>query len=300
MPICGIEKLYVAVLQSDTPLGLIFNAPQYFKDIQELDIKPKVNKASAYAENRLKAQKTAFDSADISVNRYEMTSAERALILGQILAETGGVIASSNDAPPFVALLYKAPLEVGYRYGVIYKTLFTPPDDTMKGLEGKPDLSQTPKISGVAQPTDWFFKDAAGNEKHPWEYHVDTTDPNCPTDIDNTWFSAVPVPGADLTIPTVTTTPANGATGVAAASNVVFTFSKPIAINTVNDSNIMLLKADGSVVATTLSLSSDNKVVTLHPNANLAAGTYTAICSKSVTSISGIALAANKVITFTV
>jgi methionine-rich copper-binding protein CopC len=170
----------------------------------------------------------------------------------------------------------------------------------MKGLEGKPDLSQTPKISGVAQPTDWSFKDLEGNEKHPWEYHVDTTDPNCLADIDNTWFSAVPVPGADVTVPTVTTTPTNGATGVAATSNIVFTFSKPIAINTVNDSNIMLLKADGSVVAATLSLTSDNSVVTLHPSSNLAAGTYTAICSKNVTSTSGIALASNRVITFTV
>lgn len=303
MPICGIEKLYVAKQLTDTSVGMTYETPQYYKDVQQLDIKPKTNTSPGYAGNRLIDQATMFDSSDIAVNRYSMSSAERAYVLGQTIAADGGVVGALGDEPPFIALLYKAPIRVDgkvyYRYGVIYKVLFMPPDDSMKGLEGKPDLSQVPKLSGTAQPTEWNFKDG-NTEKHPWEYHVDTCDPNCPADIDSTWFTSVKVPGADTVVPTVATVPVDGASGVAVGADVVFTFSKAIDINTMIDSNIFLMKADGTPVVSTLSVNAANTVVTLNPDADITAGDYVAICTKNVKSATGLALAANKITNFTV
>ena len=135
MPIMGIEKLYVSKQLTDMPGGMTFTAPQYYNNVQEIDIKPKTNSAKAYAENRLVDQATLFDSADVAVSRYSMTSVERAFLLGQSLASTGGSISSSADVAPYITLLYKAPIKVnsikGYRYGVIYKTMFTPPDENI-------------------------------------------------------------------------------------------------------------------------------------------------------------------------
>jgi phi13 family phage major tail protein len=301
MPICGIEKLYVAKQVNDASTGMTFTKPVYYKDVQEIDIKPKTNSAKAYAENRLVDQATLFDSADISMSRYSMTSAERAFLLGQTLASTGGSISSDVDKAPFIALLYKAPINVngvtGYRYGVIYKIMFTPPDESMKGLEGKPDLSQVAKIAGSAQPTEWSIKDENGKEKHPWEYHVDTTDPGCPTDIDSTWFNSVPIPSivAIQALALSSSTPVNNATGIALDAKPVLTFNNAIA----NFSNILLMDiTDGVLVSNTMALDITKKILTITPNANLETGkTYNIILS-SITDNYGQSLA-NQIIKFT-
>ena len=36
--------------------------------------------------------------------------------------------------------------------------------ENLKGLEGKPDLSEVDKVVGSAQPTEWSFKDNDGNK----------------------------------------------------------------------------------------------------------------------------------------
>lgn len=301
MPICGIEKLYVSKQTMDSASVMTFTPPAYYKDVQELDIKPKVNSAKAYAENRLVDQATEFDSADISVSRYSMTSAERAFLLGQTIAAGGGVIAANGDNPPFVALLYKAPIRVNgskaYRYGVIYKTMFTPPDENLKGLEGKPDLSQVAKISGTAQSTDWSFKDADNNEKHPWEYHIDTTDPNCPADIDATWFTSVPIPSVsailDLTL--ASSAPASNAVGVVLTTKPTLTFNNAIA----NYGNVLLMNTtDGTLVANTMALDATNKILTITPGANLVTAKVYNIILSGITDIYGQVLA-TQIIKFT-
>lgn len=271
MPLMGIEKLYAAKQTMDTATGMTFTTPQYFKNVQELSIKPKTNSAKAYAENRLVDQATQFDSADISMSRYDMSSAERAFVLGQSLTATGGTVSADSDTPPFIALLYKSPIKVngvlGYRYGVIYKTMFEPPDEDMKSLEGKPDLSEVPKLSGTAQPTEWSFQD--GNKtKHPWEYHVDTTDPNCPEDIDDWWFDSVAMPSltAINALELSSSTPVDSATAIALNTKPTLTFNNGIA----DYSNVLLLNVtDGVLVPNTVELNDTGKILTITPSANL-------------------------------
>lgn len=302
MPKCGIEKLYVSKQQTDTYSGMTFTKPAYYPMVQEMDIKPKVNTASAYAENRKVDQATLFDSADISISRYSMTSAERAFLLGQTLTSTGGTISSDVDEAPYIALLYKAPIKTAdgtnaYRYGVIYKTMFTPPDETLKGLEGKPDLSQVDKITGSAQTTEWSFKDANGLEKHPWEYHVDTTDPGCPEDIDETWFNSVPIPSitAISALTLSGSNPADNATGVALTAKPTLTFNNAINGYT---AVVLLDETDNSIVANTLSLDATGKILTITPSVNLVTAKTYDIIITGVTDIYGQVLA-QQIIKFT-
>lgn len=302
MPTCGVEKLYMARLISDTSAGLIYDKPRYFKNIQELDIKPKVNNAKAYAENRLVDQENMFDSSELSINRYAMTSDENAYILGKDKAANGGAISSLGDEAPFVAVLYKAPIRTNdkqkaYRYGVIYSAIFQEPDSTMKALEGKPDLSQVPKISGTAQATEWCYKDTNGNEKHPWEWHVDTTDPGCPEDIDTKFFDAVMLPSianvSELALSS--STPAANATNVAVDIKPALTFNNQIA----DFSGIILLnESDNTIVTATESIEQTGKIITVAPSANLTAGKTYDIILNDIKDIYGQKLA-SEIIKFT-
>lgn len=295
MPLMGIEKLYVAKQLTDTSGGMTFSTPQYYKDVQELSLKPKTNNAKAYAENRLVDQATQFDSADISMSRYSMSSAERAFLLGQSLASTGGSISADSDTPPFISLLYKAPIKVngvrGERYGVIYKVMFEPPDEDLKSLQGKPDLSEVPKMSATAQPTEWSFKDADGKEKHPWEYHIDTTDPGCPENIDDTWFNSVSIPSliAINALELSSSVPANNGTAIALDAKPVLTFNNAIA----DYSNILLMNnTDGILVPNAMALDTTGKILTITPNASLTASKAYNIIVQGIKDIYGQSCAA--------
>lgn len=298
--IVGVEKLYYAKLLTDTAGALTFDTPVYLPGVQKIGFKPKYNKAIQYGENKIWDQVNTFDSADVSVQRADLTSAERADLLGQTIAALGGVFNSSEDVAPYVATLYKANLaNGGFRYGVFYKGKYGPPDEDYAGKEGKTDF-QSPSIAATYQACIHTI-DVGGDAKSLIEYHVDTTDANCPSDIDDTWFASVAVPTADTVAPTLTSVPANNATNVLATAAVVITFNKAMDLTTLTAGNIKLISAAGALIACTLTVNTLNTIVTLTPGSSLSAGTvYFAIVSEDVRSASGVNLAAASSIKFTV
>jgi hypothetical protein len=122
------------------------------------------------------------------------------------------------------------------------------------------------------------------------------------TDLDTPPFKIYyPKLVTDTTPPTATIAPANNATAVAVSTKPAWTFSEAIQPSAVNQANFLVQKADGSgIVAGTLSLSTDRKVVTFTPSANLTAATaYMAIAGVGIKDIAGNALAAPLVTKFT-
>ena len=181
--VTGIEKLYWAKLLADSLTAVNYQTPLYLPGVKEFDMKPKTNTEKQYAENKLWDQATALDSVDVDITLAAVENSMRALMLGQSVAAEGGIYAAQEDEAPYGAILYKATLRNGgYRYGVLYKGAFTLPDDSIKGQEGKPQFIE-PKMSATFQPTVYQITGADGKKKSLWEWHVDTTDPNCPTDI---------------------------------------------------------------------------------------------------------------------
>ena len=292
MPIVGIEKLYVALQTKDNLTGLTYNPPKYYDGVKTLLIKPKQNTEKLYAENMLWDQATTLDSVDIEADLADLSSAQRVELLGQTNAAVGGVYASGADIAPYVALLYKATLREGAkRYGVIYKGAFQIPDDLIEGQEGKVKF-QPPKVVAIFQPTKY---------NGMWEYHVDTTDPNCPADIDSTWFNSVTIPAIDLIPPTVVTLPADAAAAVIATANMVWTFDEAIDAEKVTAANFFMMNStNGTLIPGGLTLDGTSKIVTLDPTAGLTAATaHIAICTTNVTDVAGNHLVATSITNFT-
>jgi hypothetical protein len=117
------------------------------------------------------------------------------------------------------------------------------------------------------------------------------------------WANAQVACAADTTAPTVTTTsPASGATGVAATVSPTATFSKAMDPTTFTTTTVSL-KRGTTAVTVTVAYDPASKTVTLHPTANLAAATsYTVTISggsAGVKDLEGNALAVDKTWTFT-
>ena len=107
----------------------------------------------------------------------------------------------------------------------------------------------------------------------------------------------------DTAAPTVTaTSPAAGATGVAVAANVTGTFSEAMTASTIT-ANTFTLKTGTTTVPAAVSYNSTDKVATLNPSADLAAGsTYTATITGGVAGVkdaAGNPLASDRTWTFT-
>jgi len=104
----------------------------------------------------------------------------------------------------------------------------------------------------------------------------------------------------DTTSPTVACTPLDGATGVAVDADVVLTFSEAIKTSTINSSNIILMKADGTLVANAITYNAGQTIVTLNPSSNMAGSTaHVVIVTTNVKDINNNAIATTNAFNFT-
>ncbi|WP_245796454.1 Ig-like domain-containing protein [Domibacillus antri] len=105
---------------------------------------------------------------------------------------------------------------------------------------------------------------------------------------------------SDTVPPTVTVSPADGATAVAVDANIVWTFSEAIRQADVTGANFFVTDNTGVEVAGALTVSTDQTIVTFNPTASLTALTaYTAIATKNIKDLAGNSLAQNSVTNFT-
>ncbi len=185
----GIEKLYYALLTKDDAESLTYGTPKYLAGVREINIKPATSTEKLYAENKIWEQETVLSEIQVDIDIADLTNDDLSILVGHKKASQGGIIGNESDNAPYVALLVKAnKTNKQARYLCLYKGKFTLPEDSAKTKEDKTEY-QTPKISGIFQPT---IKD--GN----WKYQVDTDDEDCPEDIDTSFFASVIIP----TIPT--------------------------------------------------------------------------------------------------
>lgn len=120
----------------------------------------------------------------------------------------------------------------------------------------------------------------------------------------NSGIAGAIVATADSTAPTVTsTTPADAATGVSVSADILFDFDEALDLSTVNNTNFILMKSDGTLVSllnSEITYNSTTFVVTINPGSSLSAATaYVAIATRGIKDAAGNRLAAPVVVNFT-
>ncbi len=112
----------------------------------------------------------------------------------------------------------------------------------------------------------------------------------------------VAITTADVTPPTVVSTvPADGATGVSPTAPISAKFSEPMDISSINTTTFTLMTTSGQTPVTgTVTYDNASSTATFTPSSSLSSATsYTATITTGARDVSGNALAANKVWTFT-
>lgn len=283
----GVKKLVYAIMTDETleTYGAVKAAPP----LLNIKVAPKSDSAKLYADNDVAEIETALGDVPVDIEVQEMPLTVQADILGHALdIETGQLVYNTNDKAPYTAIGYQRTKANGKnRFVWLHKIKFEEISEESKTKEDKPKFN-TPKISGTAM----------ANKNGVWKTVAD----------EDTKGSAIvgfldAVPGttaADLTAPTVTSVPADAATGVLGGANIVLTFDKAIQSTTANASNIFVMKADGTAVPAIITINSGKTVVAVDPVSTLATGAYVAVVTTGVKSAAGTPLAANYVVNFTV
>jgi len=226
----GLNSLYYAVLTSDTPLGATYNSPVAIAGAINAKISPKSNTETLYCDDGPDETVTSLGEIDVEFEAKDIDLNTQAALLGHSV--TGGVLVKkSTDTAPYVALGFKSKKSNGsYRYVWLYKGKFALQEQEYQTAEDKPKF-QTPKIKGT------FIKRTFDNA---WQKIGDEDHPDWAVSTGINWFTAVD--GAAPGPLTVTISPVDGASGVAADANLTWTFANAIQATDVTAANFILLK----------------------------------------------------------
>ena len=288
----GAEQFTVAKILTDVAGGATtYDTPVAFsKKLMKLGVKVNSSIALLEADDQIVDTLQGQGSVQIEVDLTECTEDEKALLLGQTMANGIRTVNPATDVAPYFSVMWKSKKASGsYKYYKILKVKFMEPDTDFDTKKQTPAF-QTDKIMGEGIP-----RLSDGNDRR-------IADADSTTYIAATgsgWFSAGDIT-PDTTPPTVSSVvPADGAAAQLVGVNVVWTFSEAIQSIYATTSYFTLTKNDGTAVAGAVTINAAATEVTFNPTVDLdAASTYIAIASSAVKDLSGNALAANYVSNF--
>lgn len=283
----GIKKLVYTIMTDEIfeTYGAIKEAPPLIN----IKVAPKSDTAKLYANNEVVEVATTLGDIALDFETQDMPLEVQADFFGHVLDPlTGVMVYNANDKAPYMAIGYERTKANGKSRCVwLMKAKFEEISEEAKTQEDKVSF-QTPKTTGTA----------IANKAGVWKNVADEDSGTTPVLNFLTTVPDAALP--DLVAPTMTSVPIDAAVGVLGTADLVLTFDKAIQASTMTPANVFVMKADGTAVSTTLSISALNTIVTVHPVIALVVGDYILVATTNIKSASGIALATNYVVNFTV
>lgn len=290
--IIGLRDLHYALLQQDDSSGVVYSTPVKIAGAVQANINPNSSNDTLFADDGPMETASSLGQIELELIAADFPLEVQAALLGHTIS--GGVLKrNANDVPPWVAIGFKSLKSNGkYRYVWLLKGKFNQPEQKHE-TKGDRVNFQTPTLKGN------FVKRDYDNE---WIHQTDEDMINYVASLGANWFTAVSGGVAtDTTPPAVSSsTPVDGATGVAVSTALSVTFNEALALSTINAGSVFLLNATDANIAGTINVSADRKTITFTPASNLAATTaYRLIFTTAITDLAGNKLAAPYVLNFT-
>ena len=281
----GLDKFHYAKLLTDTTTGVTYATPVLVSGIQEIGVKTNASIDTLYADDGPALNANSIGVQDLEIGMTSVDSATKVAWFGHTVDANGVIHEKITDTPAVVAVGFRSLKTNGkYRYVWYLKGQFSLSDESYKTKEDKTSFN-TPKFSGK------FLRRDFDQEYRVW---VDEDDATVPASVIENWFNAVPVTTTSPDALTLATVPVDTATAVVISANLTATYNNVIQDNQLTDDYFYIMKADdGTKIASAITIDTAKKVVTINPDANLAAATpYILVVSGLVTDVYGQKLAA--------
>ena len=193
----GCDNLVYALMKTEDTAttaptyDTVKNAP----GVISVNINPNSSQETLFADDGPMETATTLGKIDVEINKAELTTENKADLLGHEIDTNGGIVYGDSDVPPWVAIGFRTLKSNGnYRYVWLYKGKFTDPEDNNE-TKGDSINFQTDTIKGQ------FVKlnnQLTINTRpvRPWKYEMDGASDSAEANIMANWFKNVAMPNA--------------------------------------------------------------------------------------------------------
>ncbi|NIK10925.1 major tail protein [Alkalibacillus almallahensis] len=182
MATIGLKDIYYAIITDDTDTaGTTYGEPKRMGGAMTANIQPTFNSADLRSDDGVAETAESRGVTTVSVNTDDLSPEVQSDIYGKKINNDGALVDSQDDRPPYLALMFRAEKANGsYRYTVLYRGKFTPPEINYETKQETPAF-QTPTTEGRFLPRKSDGKFGA---------QVDEDDDNVDATITDSWFDA--------------------------------------------------------------------------------------------------------------
>lgn len=170
-----------------------YTAPKAAPGVMSININPNASQETLFADDGPMETATTLGKIDVEIKKNELTTENKADLLGHTIDSDGGLVYGDSDVPPFVAIGFRSLKSNGnYRYVWLYKGKFTDPEDNNE-TKGDGINFQADTIKG--QFVKLNYPVTVGDKKiRMWKYELDGDNPEASESAMTSWFDTVKMP----------------------------------------------------------------------------------------------------------
>lgn len=192
----GCDNLVYAVMKTeDTATSApVYDTPKPAPGVMHININPNATQDTLFADDGPMENATTLGKIEVEIQKNELTTENKADLLGHSTDENGGVVYSDTDIPPYVAIAFRTLKSNGkYRYTWLYKGKFTDPEEQneTKG-DGINFQADTIKGQFARLKNEITVK---GKKRRIWKYELDGDNTEAKPSVMDSWFNSVLMPG---------------------------------------------------------------------------------------------------------
>lgn len=148
MATVGLKDVFWAELLEDKDDGTTYDEPVRVGKAITANVQPQFNTADLRADDGVAETAESRGVTQVTLNTDDLSPKVQSQMLGKKINNDGVLVDSENDRPPYGALMFRSEKANGaYRYTVLYKGKFTPPETNYETKQETPSF-QTPTLNG--------------------------------------------------------------------------------------------------------------------------------------------------------
>lgn len=148
MATIGLKNLHFFPIVEDTEEKTTYGEGIKIGRAMQAGVEPQFNSSDLRADDGVVETANARGATNVTVQTDDISKKAQSVILGKKINADGVLIDSDDDKPPYGAIAFCSEKANGkYRYVVLYKGKFTPPQQNYETKQETPEF-QTPTIEG--------------------------------------------------------------------------------------------------------------------------------------------------------
>lgn len=161
--------------------------------VMSININPNGSLETLFADDGPMETATTLGKIDVEIQKNELTTQNKADLLGHEIDGNGAVVYGDSDVPPYVAIGFRTLKSNGkYRYVWLYKGKFTEPEDANE-TKGDSINFQSDTISGQFTKLNYAYT-INGKSVRPWKYELDGDSAEADQQTMSNWFTTPVMP----------------------------------------------------------------------------------------------------------